>query len=326
MNNVLLSFIVPFYNVENYLKECIDSLYHQDLPIDKYEVILINDCSTDSSGDIALSLKEIYPTLILIEHNRNKKQAGARNTGLKTAKGEYIWFVDSDDYIKPNVSKKLVDMALLNDLDVLHFDYASVNNNGEILEYPKNSETDIIDGNTFFFDKNEIWWKKAIEVWRRIHKRTFLLENNLFFDENVFYEDITYSIRTFNSAKRVMHISETPYCYRNNPFSFTNSPITYNKLLESLKLSLRCIDLSQNTILNEKYKNLLVDFSKYHIYEIKNNLMLLDNIERTNFNNNSKKLPIKNLKSILNWKDYLFIKNVPYQQFILKIKELSQKL
>lgn len=267
MNNddILLSFIVPFYNVEKYIVNCIESLYKQDLPLESYEVIVVNDCSLDSCKVKVLELMKIYPTIKLIEHDKNKKQGAARNTGVDIAKGKYIWFIDSDDYIKPNTAGHLLNIALENDLDILHFDYTRVYDNGEADEYPTNYNSGIIDGNTFVFDENEIWWKKSIEVWRRLHKRVFLFESNLKFEEGVFYEDVTYSIEVFNSAKRVMHIADSSYCYRLNPNSFTNIIQSSYNLIESIKLLLRISSLMNSKLLDDRYIPVLYGFVRYQL-------------------------------------------------------------
>lgn len=264
-DDILLSFIVPFYNVEKYIVNCIESLFKQDLPLENYEVILVNDFSSDSSKDKVLELMKTYPTIKLIEHDKNKKQGAARNTGVNIAKGEYIWFIDSDDYIKPNTARHLLNIALENDLDILHFDYTRVYGNGEADEYLTNYNSGIIDGNTFVFDENEIWWKKSVEVWRRLHKRVFLFESNLKFEEGVFYEDVTYSIEVFNSAKRVMHIADSSYCYRLNPNSFTNIVQSSSKLIESIKLVLRVLTMMNDKLLDHRYIYELTIFARYQL-------------------------------------------------------------
>src|SRR5690606_23371492 len=95
---MILSIIVPIYNVQDYLKTCIDSLFNQDLLISDYEVIAVNDGSTDASLAILESLKKTYNSINIITQN-NQGLSGARNTGIKHAIGTYILFVDSDDYI-----------------------------------------------------------------------------------------------------------------------------------------------------------------------------------------------------------------------------------
>ncbi len=118
-----LSFIVPFYNVELYIEECIRSLYVQDIPWEEYEVICVDDCSLDGSRTIVERLQEEYPTLKLLTTPENLRQGGARNMGLDVAQGRYIWFVDSDDYICPNILDRLLNVIDTNSLDILQFDY-----------------------------------------------------------------------------------------------------------------------------------------------------------------------------------------------------------
>lgn len=324
MNNILLSFVVPFYNVESYIEECIHSLFKQDIPTDLYEVILIDDSSNDSSRRIVLELKEKYPKIILLDNIQNKKIGGARNIGFNHASGEYIWFVDSDDYIKPNVLKKLLNVALENNLDVLHFDYTRVFSDGKFEKYLSNYSTNVIDGNTFFFNEGEIWWKKNVEVWRRLHKRTFILHNMIKHEESIYIsEDVIYSIYVFNKAKRVMHISESPYYYRLNPNSFLNSPDTGFKLFGIVSSSLHLIDLYENDLLDKRYVPLIKDLIKFHFKEVRKNLSLINKIEQDFFFKEIESLPLKKLKRILKWNDYWFFKNSYLRKIIFKYERIK---
>ena len=98
-----LSFIIPYYNGGKYIVECLKSIYNQDIPEAEYEVILVDDCSTDKDS-IALveQFAKEHSTLHIIRNECNLRCGGSRNAGLLQAKGEYVWFVDQDDYIAPN--------------------------------------------------------------------------------------------------------------------------------------------------------------------------------------------------------------------------------
>ena len=96
---IRLSIIIPFYNVEQYIAQCLDSVYRQDIPEEEYEVICVDDCSQDGSLEIVKQYQKKHVNLILLKHEVNKKLGAARNTGFNTAKGNYIWHVDSDDKI-----------------------------------------------------------------------------------------------------------------------------------------------------------------------------------------------------------------------------------
>ena len=116
-----LSIVIPFYNVEKHIAECLDSVYNQDIPEDEYEVICVNDASPDHSRDIVLEYRKKHSNLILIEHEVNKKLGAARNTGRRVARGKYLWNVDSDDMIAPNCMKEMLETCEENDLDLLLF-------------------------------------------------------------------------------------------------------------------------------------------------------------------------------------------------------------
>ena len=104
---VKLSFIIPIYNAERYLAECLDSIYATSVDKSVFEVICVNDCSPDCSREVVMEYQKAHKNLVLIDHSENKKAGGARNTGLLAAKGEYVWFVDADDRIRENCLKSL---------------------------------------------------------------------------------------------------------------------------------------------------------------------------------------------------------------------------
>lgn len=126
-----LSVIIPVYNVAPYVRKCVESVLAQDLDPKDYEVILVDDGSTDESGEICDSLTpcpspEERGVNVVVIHQENQGLSAARNVGIAVAKGKYIQFVDSDDYLEPNVLAGLVEQMEREDLDVLRFDYQNV--------------------------------------------------------------------------------------------------------------------------------------------------------------------------------------------------------
>ena len=113
-----ISVIIPVYNVEKYLSKCIESVLEQDFS--DYEIILIDDGSTDTSGKLCDEYAENYSAIKVI-HQQNKGLGGARNTGIEAAEGQYLLFVDSDDYIRDNIMTFLYDTAVCNDSDIVAF-------------------------------------------------------------------------------------------------------------------------------------------------------------------------------------------------------------
>ena len=155
---MLLSVIVPVYNVEKYLSKCVDSLLNQNLLPEEYEIILVDDGSTDRSGDICDEYAMHHSNVKAI-HQQNGGLSVARNTGIQVAAGKYVQFVDSDDYLEPNVLKSLVEKMKLEDLDVLRFNYRNVNEQGEEIAPNKDPKrwvsylSEVCDGLTFLNER-----------------------------------------------------------------------------------------------------------------------------------------------------------------------------
>lgn len=239
-----LSIIVPFYNVEPYIEQCIRSLFDQDIPLDEYEVICVDDCSPDGSRAIVERLQVEYSNLHLIIHERNKKLGGARNTGLRAAKGEYVWFVDSDDYVMPNVMGMLLKTAVENKVDMLQFSFVE-DYDGEIKHYATyhDYESGVMRGKDMFFYPDGKWWINHVIVWQKLFRREYLLKHNLFFVENIMFEDNEYAFRTFMYAERIKHIALEAYVYRNNPISVARGGMNIRHLEYFLR---NCVSLMNN--------------------------------------------------------------------------------
>ena len=134
-----LSIIIPVYNVQKYLEDCLLSIYKQSLSLETFEVIAVNDGSTDSSIDILREYGEIYPNLIIISQE-NKGLSKARNNGLAVASGKYVFFMDSDDFLCLDSLASLLSKAVEYDLDVLRFDYKFVDEKGDELDKKTNRD------------------------------------------------------------------------------------------------------------------------------------------------------------------------------------------
>lgn len=218
---MLLSFIVPFYNVEKYISKCLDSLLDQDIPFADYEIICVNDCSPDNSRSIVIEYQSKYPNITLIEHTENRKLGAARNTGLNAAKGEYIWFVDSDDFIQHRCLHSIIKNVKHEKLDVLLFNYYRCDENGSITEkinFFKN--TVVCNGANFV---NDIYHGEFVYhfgyVWRMIYSLNFLKSINAKFPEGSFWEDTVFMPRTILLSNRIASLKEYYYNYRINASS-----------------------------------------------------------------------------------------------------------
>lgn len=231
-----VSIIIPIYNTEKYLKECIDSVLNQTMS--DYEIILINDGSTDNSEKIALEYSKKYSNVYLI-NQENKGQGAARNIGIKESSGEYIYFLDSDDMIKQNLLATCVKKMDEEKLDIICFGHTYLYEKNFIStslcsdEYVNTwiNEEEILDGKSFL--SREISTKRiSPSTCRQMYRKQFIIDNKLLYIEGCFYEDVEFFIRAFMRAGRVKNLQKCLYIWRKRESSTTSS--LNIKLIKSL--------------------------------------------------------------------------------------------
>lgn len=305
---IRLSIIVPFYNVEPYIEQCIRSLYDQDIPQSEYEVICVDDCGPDGSRAIVERLQQEYPTLRLVVNEENRKLGGARNAGLDVACGEYVWFVDSDDYIAPNCLKRIITEMNDNNLEVLHFE--SCNFDAERIYEPQNIYNDdtIYDGITFALDQSHGSWSSRCPVaWQRVQSRDFLLEHNLRFVEKMMYEDTDLSLYMFTLIKRIKHIDLMAYYYRINPQSITHVNRTGQIMFYKIMQQYRCVRAYMATE-NEEYKQLIYKYIHSELTMFRKEIKSLSKSERSTYRHLILAQNIRGLKMFCTWRTWLAVK------------------
>ena len=194
-----ISIIVPIYNAEKYLKTCVDSLINQTKK--ELEFILVNDGSTDASEKI---IKSYSDKRIKYYKNKNQGIGKTRNFGINKAKGKYIMFLDSDDYLDINACKELFKKAEEENLDLV------INNFYRVDEVTKTQEEVIIEPfkNTTLKDNKELLLNINLAPWNKLYKTTLLKDNNIKFVEDLKYEDAPFVIETIDKAKKIGHINK----------------------------------------------------------------------------------------------------------------------
>lgn len=220
-----LSIIIPFYNVEQYIAQCLDSVFQQDIPEEEYEVICVNDASPDHSRDIVLDYQKRHKNLIMVEHEVNKKLGAARNTGRKIARGKYIWNVDSDDMIAPNCLKEILNCCEENSLDVLLFGY-SILRNGTLFEREKKpwaEDGKIYSGKAFWRQQCLKYTGEISPVWTKVLRCHFLDEAGIESPEINMGEDVPYSYKSVLFSQKMMACNIPYYIYRENVASLTGN-------------------------------------------------------------------------------------------------------
>lgn len=203
MNKCKLSIIVPVYGVEKYIDKCLNSLVKQSLK--EIEVIVVNDGTKDNSQKIVDKYVKKYPDKIKSYIKENGGQGSARNYGLKTATGEYIGYVDSDDFVEKDMYKKLYNKAKENNYDIV------VCGNYNVSEDYQNKNIDAFINN-YNTDLENIFFGK-MAVWNKIYKRDILIKNKLEFKEKVWYEDLAFTLKAIMNSNTFAFIDEPLYDY-----------------------------------------------------------------------------------------------------------------
>ena len=233
-----ISIIIPVYNVEKYLRECLDSCVNQTL--ENIEIICVDDCSPDNSIEILREYQIKDSRIKILRHKTNKNLGAARNTGLENATGEYVWFVDSDDYIDTKACQILYDAIKEFDVDMLSFSAL------KFVDEDKKRQ--------FIYDKyyhqgvqiNKIYhpktnWKELVfsnlnvTAWAYLTKRSFI--QNFRFREGVWHEDTDFTPILLASADSFCYIPYTAYFQRINPESITQTSISKKKLEDQIAVA-----------------------------------------------------------------------------------------
>ena len=241
-----ISVIVPVYNVQDYLEQCLDSLCQQTNPFD--EVILVNDGSTDGSQKICERYCERHNNFILVNQS-NQGLSCARNRGVEIAQADYILFVDSDDYVSPDMGAVLRKELEKGELEILYYsadvkheiEKASTNN-----PYIRMEELckETMTGLNFF--RKSFPQQYIVSACMAVYDKRFLLKNNLLFPKGIYYEDEVFSIYAMMSAERVACIPNKLYIrrYRNN--SIMTSNISVKKCKDIIEVQNRIWEFLHN--------------------------------------------------------------------------------
>lgn len=252
-----VSIIVPIFNVEKYLKRCIDSLINQSYK--KIEIILINDGSEDNSATICKQYAATYQQIVYIEQE-NQGLSGARNTGIKNSTGEYILFVDSDDYIELDAVEILTKKALKYDLEIVCSCGAYYHKSDGAIDIFK--EIDALDGKVCHGTEVLCKYIKSgtnvNSVVLYLYKSSIIKENSLYFELGLLHEDCLWTPQVFFIAKRVSIINYMFYHYVERSTSITGVKPKVKNALDRIYI-LEKLNVLYNGVANVFERALLKD-------------------------------------------------------------------
>lgn len=205
MENGLISIIIPVYNVEKYLLECLKSVSNQSY--ENIEIIAVNDGSKDTSLEILNDYTKTESRLRIIDQ-KNQGLSGARNSAIKIAKGEYLIFLDSDDYIKKELIEEVYKKVVATNADIVVYGYDKIYENGELIARPNFGE------NVYGHDES---LKKILSLsispmaCNKMYKKTLFLENEIFYPLSKLHEDVGTTYKLFWNANKVITTSKSYY-------------------------------------------------------------------------------------------------------------------
>lgn len=210
------SVIIPVYNVEKFLAKCLDSVLGQTFS--DFEIIAVNDGSTDRSAEILCEYKKKTDKLTVISQE-NKGLGGARNTGIDNASGEYLVFLDSDDYIEKTALTELDACLSRHDVDILAFDGVQVSEDGRVISTMTNTEyrqeyTDLSVRQFLLFEPS---------AWSKIYRKELFTENKIYFPEKLWYEDLATTLRAASRTEKIGYLKKPLYYYVQQTASITHS-------------------------------------------------------------------------------------------------------
>ena len=267
---IKVSIIVPVYNVEKYLKDCLESLINQTLK--NIEIICINDGSSDASLNILREYEKRDSRIIVVD-KKNEGQSIARNIGIDLAQGEYIGFVDSDDWVDEDYFEKLYNSAIKNECDIACAGYKYYKKNK--FNVRKNYEAELLCMTVREKVRLDNLPKDNY-IWNKIYKRSVWNDLGVKFQPSRFYEDIALVIKLLHKMGKMVVVPDTYYIYRANPNSTIRQKNVkhikdynwaVNKLCSYVDENNISLDLSKLVLKREYYKILNLTILKIIHYE-----------------------------------------------------------
>ncbi|MDO5445765.1 MAG: glycosyltransferase family 2 protein, partial [Eubacteriales bacterium] len=242
-----LSIIIPVYNVENYLAKCLDSVIYPDL--EEYEIVTVNDGSTDSSAEILEDYQKRYPNIVRIITKENGGLGSARNAAIEPAEGEFLYFLDSDDYLSPRAVREMVDTCRHGGFDVCFFDAVAVNEEGKVIEDIPGAN---IEGGFKLEDNPDVLLFR-MNACNKLFRRTLFLDNGIRFRDREWYEDVS-------CIPKLYILADTLYYERSMWYNYL---LRQGSIMNNSKLARNTEIINAVEAMNSYYKEKGV-FEKYH--------------------------------------------------------------
>lgn len=244
-----VSVIVPIYNVEKYLEKCINSLLSQTL--EDIQIILVNDGSKDNSGNIAKEYEKNNKDRVIYVEKENGGLSDARNYGIKYATGDFIAFLDSDDYIEKNAYEEMYNKAIEENADYVECDF--------IWEFPNKIR---VDKQYPYKNKKEMLSFVRVVAWNKLIKRQLIIDNNLEFPKGLRYEDIEFTYKLIPFVNKFVYVDKPFIHYVQREGSIAN--VQNERTAEIFTVLDNVIEFYKKNNIYEKYRDELeYNYARY---------------------------------------------------------------
>ena len=309
--NPEISIIIPVFNVENYIKDALESIIRQTIGLEHLEVIMVDDCSTDNSGKIIDEYASKYENFKAIHLLENSGAAGKpRNVGIENATGDYLMFLDSDDYYTDDACETLYKTAIKENADIAFGNYVTL--------YDKP-----VINKTIFEGKNKIKIDTIKEepqiltispsLWTKIYRRSFIVKNNIKFPEKIAGQDLVFVMHAFIKANGILFLNKkiiVNYRLRNED----NLSITYNRNKKSISGLIKAYNLTYEVFKMHSYEKYFSIVCGNHLPYWTKNFILSDL-------NPSERIEIFQESQLLfeKYNDYNLVPNDKFLYYLFKL-------
>ena len=301
-----LSIIIPVYNVEKYLPRCLDSLLRQGLEPGEWEVICVNDGSPDNCAAILAEYEEKHPDIFKVITQSNRGQGRARDVGMRVAKGEYVGFLDADDYLVDGAYRYLYEHFCGSKPDMLSFTHRVVKTDGVTL-VDSDAKPDgkiIFDG-----DGTEMYNRQNCDfLWTKFYRRSFLLEHHVSFSELLYFEDELFNFYVFQGHPHLLMTNCNVVRYEQGNVQSSMHTVNRKRVLRQMS-------------------DLLVLQAMMNDYLVKGNTAQVLAAQRVNYNvlNHFYKKSFAILLSFKEWRSYMCrLKKTPHHKMTLGINKMQK--
>ncbi|MGN0513861.1 MAG: glycosyltransferase family 2 protein [Lachnospiraceae bacterium] len=268
-----ISIIVPCYNATKWLPKCFMSLVTQTMPVDELELIFVNDASTDDGATwrMLTELETTYPeSIIIIDLPENRRQGGARNEAIKYASGEYIAFVDADDWIVENMCQRTYEVAKKNNADIVQFNHLLFFEGKGTIKNPLPMKEDVICVTSDALRKQMLMGEKlTYGCWNKLYRREIIEKSGVQYAEHCIYEEPLFVYPLLFYANKFVIIDECLYVYRQNNLGTMRNDMKEKKTLnQHADVQLAVWNYMKTTsFFKEYYEEIKAYFLHTYLYE-----------------------------------------------------------